>query len=49
MIHDLLGIPYTQSIVTVLTFGIPDEERREVDPSKLLWEKVHIGKWDAGE
>jgi len=49
MIHDLLGIPYTQSIVTVLTFGIPDEERREVDPSKLLWEKVHIGKWTADE
>ena len=49
MIHDLLDIPYTQSIVTVLTFGVPDEERREVDPSKLLWEKVHIGKWNAGE
>lgn len=45
-IQGLLGINPNLQIVQVLTFGISDEQRKPVDPSKLLWEKVHIGKWE---
>lgn len=45
IIKETLGIPDGQQIVQVLTFGISDENRRPVDPEKLLWEKVHIGSW----
>lgn len=44
-IQELLGMPETMPIVCVMTFGHKDEERRPVDTSKLLWEKVHIGQW----
>ena len=29
----------------IVTFGHIDEQRKPVDPEKLLWEKVHIGSW----
>lgn len=44
-IQELLGIPETQPVVCIMTFGHKDEERKPVDTSKLLWEKVHIGQW----
>ena len=28
-----------------MTFGYQDENRNPVDPDKLLWEKIHLGKW----
>jgi len=40
-----LGIPSDYSVVCIMTFGHKDEVRRPVDPAKLLWEKVHIGRW----
>lgn len=45
VIRDLLGIPDDISVECIVTFGHIDETRRPVDPDKLLWEKVHIGKW----
>ncbi len=48
-VQQLLGIPETVSVLCVMTFGHKDEERKPVDPSKLLWEKVHIGLWDTAE
>ena len=45
-LQELLGIPETINILCVDTFGHKDEERRPVDPDKLLWEKVHVGKWN---
>lgn len=45
VVQSLLGIPPSLQVVVVLTFGISDEQRKPVDPSKLLWEKVHIGQW----
>lgn len=44
-IQELLGIPDVYPVVCIMTFGHKDEERRPVDPSKLLWERVHIGRW----
>lgn len=49
LIKETLGIPDAQQIVQVLTFGISDEVRKPVDPEKLMWEKVHIGTWNAQE
>lgn len=45
VIRKLLGIPDDISVECIVTFGHIDETRRPVDPDKLLWEKVHIGKW----
>ena len=41
----LLDIPGEQQVECIITLGHKDEERRPVDPDKLLWEKVHIGKF----
>ena len=45
IIQELLGIPETHPVVSVITFGYKDEERKPQDVSKLLWENVHIGNW----
>ena len=44
-VRELLSIPEELPVVCILTFGHPAEERKEIDTSKLLWEKVHIGTW----
>lgn len=45
VVREILGIPEQFSVECIVTFGYIDEERKPVDPSKLLWEKVHIGNW----
>lgn len=45
LIKETLNIPDYLQVVQVVTLGISDENRRPVDPSKLLWEKVHLGEW----
>lgn len=45
-VQQLLGMPDTIPVLCIVTFGFKDEERRPVDTSKLLWEKVHIGQWN---
>lgn len=45
MVQNLLEIPQYLQVECIVTFGYPDEQRKPVDPEKLLWEKVHIGKW----
>ena len=45
MVQELLDIPQYLPVECIITFGYKNEERRPVDPSKLLWEKVHIGSW----
>lgn len=45
IIKEILSIPDYLQVVQVVTLGISDENRRPVDPSKLLWEKVHLGTW----
>lgn len=48
-VQELLGIPETISVLCIMTFGHKGEERKKVDTSKLLWEKVHIGTWKPTE
>lgn len=45
VVRNTLGIPHDMVVECIMTFGYPAETRRPVDPSKLLWEKVHIGAW----
>lgn len=47
LVQEVLGIPASYPVECVLTFGYSAENRRPVDPSKLLWEKVHLGRWNA--
>ena len=51
-VREVLGVPDSLNPMCIVTFGHPDEIRRPVDPEKLLWEKVHVGKFrqdDAAE
>lgn len=45
LIRELLDIPGEQQVECIIVLGHKDEVRRPVDPEKLLWEKVHIGKF----
>lgn len=45
VVRELLNIPEDMAVECIVTFGHIDEERRPVDPEKLLWEKIHIGRW----
>lgn len=47
IVRDILGIPEDIVVECIVTVGHPNEERRPVDTSKLLWEKVHINNWDS--
>lgn len=47
IVREVLGIPENIVVECIVTIGHPDEERRPVDPSKLLWEKVHIDNWKS--
>lgn len=44
-VREALGIPEEYAVLCILSFGHKNEQRRAIDPEKLLWEKVHIGKW----
>ncbi|MDE6120528.1 MAG: nitroreductase family protein [Muribaculaceae bacterium] len=44
-VQELLGIPADQTVECIVTFGYSAENRKPVDPDKLLWEKVHLGEW----
>ena len=45
VIRELLDMPCEQQVECIIVLGHKDEVRRPVDPDKLLWEKVHIGKF----
>ncbi len=47
IVREILGIPEDIVVECIVTIGHPDEQRRPVDPSKLLWEKVHIDNWKS--
>ncbi len=44
-VRDALNIPESLNPMCIVTLGHPDENRKPVDPDKLLWEKVHIGTY----
>lgn len=48
-VRQALGIPEEFGVLCIVSIGYKNEERRPIDPSRLLWEKVHIGKWRGNE
>ncbi|MCM1451115.1 MAG: nitroreductase family protein [Clostridium sp.] len=46
---EILGIPDAMQVPIILSLGISAEQRKPVDPEKLMWEKVHIGGWTTGQ
>ncbi len=44
-VREMFDIPEQFAVLSVITFGYKDEERKPYDPDKTQWEKVHIGKW----
>ena len=44
-IRRILSLPDNFEVLSVISIGHPDEERKPYDTSKLQWEKVHIGKF----
>ncbi len=48
-VREILGIPDNMIVECILSMGYPNEERKPVDPEKLLWEKVHTENWNNGE
>lgn len=49
IVRETLGVPADMIVECIVTLGYPDEERRPVDPEKLLWEKVHVENWKPTE
>jgi len=41
----LLDIPRQFGVLAIIGFGHKDQERKPLDESHLLWEKVHIGRF----
>lgn len=44
-VREALGIPEEFAVLCIVSVGHKNEARRPIDTEKLLWEKVHIGKW----
>jgi nitroreductase len=44
-IRELLNIPSHIRILSIITVGRKDEERKPFDESRLLWEKLHLNNW----
>ncbi|MDE5572935.1 MAG: nitroreductase family protein [Muribaculaceae bacterium] len=45
IVRSILNIPENVSLECIVTIGYKDEVRKPMDTDKLLWERVHIGKW----
>lgn len=44
-VRQILGIPQEYEVLNVLAIGHIGEERKPYDTAKLMWEKVHVGKF----
>ncbi|MDR3267837.1 MAG: nitroreductase family protein [Tannerella sp.] len=44
-VRELLDIPESFGIVSILAFGHKDQVRKPFDEAHLLWENVHTGSW----
>lgn len=48
-VRELLGIPENYGVVAIVSIGHKDEERKPINPEKLQWEKVSIGRFKSPE
>lgn len=49
VVQELLGLPEQVQPLCIVTMGLPDEERKPQNVDKLLWERVHIGRFNPAE
>lgn len=49
LVRETLEIPQNYEVECIMTFGYSAETRRPVDPGKLQWEKVSIGRFTNHE
>lgn len=47
IVSELLGLPEQIQPLCIVTFGYPEEERKPQNTDKLLWERVHLGTFNA--
>jgi nitroreductase len=40
-VRELFGIPENLEVLCAIALGYPDEERKDYDPAKLKYEKIH--------
>ncbi len=45
-VRDLLDVPMPYEVLSIITFGKKEKERRPNDMDNLTWENVHIGKYE---
>ena len=45
-IRNLLDVPMPYEILSIISFGKKEKERRPNDMDNLTWENVHIGKYE---
>ena len=44
-VKELLGIPHSKAILSIVAIGYPQEKREPTDESMLLFEKIHSEKY----
>ncbi len=44
-VRELLGIPENYGVVAIVSIGHKDEDRKPINPEKLQWEKVSVGRF----
>lgn len=49
VVQELLGLPEQIQPLCLISMGIPDEERKPQNVDKLLWERVHIGRFNPDQ
>lgn len=45
MVRELIGIPENYAVLCVISLGYKNEERKNYDLEKLLYNKIHTEKW----
>lgn len=48
-VREMLGIPEQYAVVAIISFGHKDEERKPINPERLQWEKVSVGRFKSPE
>lgn len=48
-INDIFNIPMPLEVLCVIALGRKEKDRTPADPDNLLWEKVHVGKYNNRE
>ncbi|WP_243348133.1 nitroreductase family protein [Parabacteroides sp. FAFU027] len=48
-VKELLELPQQLGVLSIIAIGHKAEFRKPFDEEKLMWEKIHIGKWRVDE